>query len=75
MEETAYDWHGRRDVEAAHLANLAFMAGSYEPFDIIDQHQPPEVEKQTSADSEDTLVPKVIVGLLNQSESLVLWHH
>ena len=74
-EETTYDRHGRRDVEAARLANLAFVAGSYEPFDIVDQHRPPEAEKQTSADSEDTLVPKVIVGLLNQSESLVLRHH
>lgn len=56
-------------MEVAGLMNLALVTSVNEPLDIIDEHWPPEVEKQVSADYD---VPKVIVSLLNKSISLEL---
>ena len=47
------------------LAHLALVAGSDEPLDVIDQHWPPEAEQKLGSDCKDTLVPEVIVDLLD----------
>ena len=44
------------------------------PFDIFNKHWPPEVQEQTGLDCEDTLVPEIIVSLLNQSELSRFWN-
>ncbi|KIJ08296.1 hypothetical protein PAXINDRAFT_18561 [Paxillus involutus ATCC 200175] len=57
------------------LVKEAPMTGTDVPFHIFDEQWPPEVQKESRTDCEDTFVPKVIMSLLNQSIMLHLWHN
>ena len=73
-KETSNHQHGQGDMKVAGLVNLALVTAVHEPLDIND-HQPSEVEEQANVDCEDTLVPEVIVSLLDQSVPPALQHH
>jgi hypothetical protein len=57
------------------LTDLTFMACLDKPLDVVDQQRPPEAQKETGPDGEDTLVPEVVVSLLYQSVPLPFWHN
>ena len=75
VEQSIHDRNSWGDVQFSGLANLTFMAGADVPFDVIDQHRPPEAQQQTCLDWKDTLVPKAIVCLLNESVMMPNWHN
>jgi hypothetical protein len=75
VKEAANDRYGRGDVKLPGLADLTFVAGTDVPFHIFDEQRPPEVQKESHTDCEDTFVPKVIMSLLNQSIMLHLCHN
>ena len=55
-----------------HLPDLALMESLDIPLDVLSHPWPPEPIPQTSQHREDSLVPEVIVGLLDKSLALFL---
>ena len=50
VKQSAYDRNSRGDVQFDSLANLTFVAGVDVPFDVVNQHRPPEVQQQMRLD-------------------------
>ena len=69
VEQTPDDQHSRQNVQSLRLPDLAFMSGLGGPLDIVDQHGPPKTQQQVCPDRENTLMTKVIMGLLDESIS------
>ena len=61
---------GRRDVEILCLADLALMATSDVPADVVVQERPPESKKDVLSRSESTLVSEFVVELSDDFVSL-----
>ena len=60
----------RRDVEIFCLADLALMASSNVPADVVVQERPPESKKDVLSRSESTLVSELVVELSDDFVSL-----
>jgi hypothetical protein len=73
VKEALNNWYGWRDMQLCGLADLTFMTCTDVPLDVFDEQRPPEAQKESSTDCEDTFVPKVIMSLLDQPVTLLLW--
>ena len=62
--------NGRWDVEILCLADLALMASSNVPADVVVQERPPESKKDVLSRSESTLVSEFVVELSDDFVSL-----
>jgi hypothetical protein len=73
VKEAPNNWYGWWDMQLCGLADLTFVTCTDIPLDVVDEQRPPEAQKESSTDCEDTFVPEVIMSLLDQPVTLLLW--
>ncbi len=69
VEERSGSCDGRRDAELSKLSELAFVAGSDVPLNVLVESRPPEALEKLRSDGVDAFVSEGIVGLAYQVES------